>query len=98
MASRITSTLITIIKFNSNNNNFKLQRNAGQKNNPGIAQVCLGLNTPMLKRNNTFYDSNQNTFKMKQVLMLRYNAMKSLKHYEQINGKNNHNLLTLFYQ
>ena len=29
--------------------NFK-QENVGQKNNPGIARVCPGLNTPMFPK------------------------------------------------
>ena len=33
---------------------------------------------------------------MKQVLMLRYKSTKISKHYEYINGKNDHNLLTFF--
>ena len=33
---------------------------------------------------------------MKQVLMLRYQSTKCSKHYEHINGKNNHNLLESF--
>ena len=37
-----------------------------------------------------------NTSRMKQELMLTYKSMKCSKHYQYINGKNDHDLLTFF--